>query len=383
MACPICGFTGAIFFNDTVQKYQYFIKDKFDYVDCSLEYCSKCDHIHNYSFKEEWLDEIYNNQPTPSVPVSNAMMTRTDYVLEWIGYDFYNKKNIMEIGGGDGSLTCLLAKHAKTVTLFEPNKNINNRKFSNNVTIIGEFYNGQNIEYKPDLIIFKQVLEHIYDIKTFVNNVSNILNKDGMIYCEIPLSNFIIDNYAAQDIHTQHIQYFSMISIVKLFNLYGLGVFKYHLIKNGHDIGLLFGKSLNYSNASVSTKKISYKNISNFESNVIFRASLLQHLDLKNIILYGATAHALWALRHINSTVYIHDDNKALSYYSMYNNESIIPIKNKGVFDDCMHISVLITAYLHDDNIMKNFNTYNDKCKKLYTANPKKFMSSLKYTYTR
>ena len=174
-----------------------------------------------------------------------------------------------------------------------------------------------------------------------------------------------------------------MISIVKLFNLYGLGVFKYHLIKNGHDIGLLFGKSLNYSNASVSTKKISYKNISNFESNVIFRASLLQHLDLKNIILYGATAHALWALRHINSTVYIHDDNKALSYYSMYNNESIIPIKNKGVFDDCMHISVLITAYLHDDNIMKNFNTYNDKCKKLYTANPKKFMSSLKYTYTR
>ena len=84
-----------------------------------------------------------------------------------------------------------------------------------------------------------------------------------MIYCEIPLSNFIIDNYAAQDIHTQHIQYFSMISIVKLFNLYGLGVFKYHLIKNGHDIGLLFGKSLNYSNASVSTKKISYKIIIN------------------------------------------------------------------------------------------------------------------------
>ena len=105
MACPICGFTGAIFFNDTVQKYQYFIKDKFDYVDCSLEYCSKCDHIHNYSFKEEWLDEIYNNQPTPSVPVSNAMMTRTDYVLEWIGYDFYNKKNIMEIPAPTGRVT--------------------------------------------------------------------------------------------------------------------------------------------------------------------------------------------------------------------------------------------------------------------------------------
>jgi hypothetical protein len=377
MTCPICGFTGVIFFHNTIQKYQYCIEDKLDYIDCSLEYCEKCDHIHNYSFKEEWLDEIYNDQPTPSVPISDEMTARTDHVLEWIGYDFYNKKNIMEIGGGDGSLTYLLSKHAKTVTLFEPNKGINNRKFLDNVTIVNEFYNGQYIKYSPDLIIFKQVLEHVYDIRSFISNISSILSKDGMVYCEIPLSNFIIDNVATQDIHAQHIHYFSMISVVKLFNLYGLNIFKYHLIKNGHDIGLLFGRSVSYSNVSISDNKLSSKSISNFEKGAILRGSLLQYFDSENIILYGATANALWALRHANSIAYIHDDNKILGNYSMYRKKSIIPIKNKFIFDDCASNIILITAYLHDDNIVKKIKLRNKNCMEIYTINPSKFMNNL------
>ena len=101
------------------------------------------------------------------------------------------------------------------------------------------------------------------------------------------------------------------------------------------------------------------------------------YFDSENIILYGATANALWALRHANSIAYIHDDNKILSNYSMYRKKSIIPIKNKFIFDDCASNIILITAYLHDDNIVKKIKLRNKNCMEIYTINPSKFMNNL------
>lgn len=70
-----------------------------------------------------------------------------------------------------------------------------------------------------DCVILSHVLEHIYDINSFLNKLNLFVNNNGYIYIEIPNAEYFTEsNYICplQEINLEHINFFSKFSLAKL-----------------------------------------------------------------------------------------------------------------------------------------------------------------------
>ena len=120
---------------------------------------------------------------------------RFDRARIWIKYivnqtKFYMSKNVIEIGAGCGSFArayyrkefnTLVLTESDNVNLYDLNKIF--FQFSN-VKIIRS--NIKNIKKKFDTIIYFNVLEHIKDDTSEINNAINKLNKNGYLIILVP-----------------------------------------------------------------------------------------------------------------------------------------------------------------------------------------------------
>jgi len=107
--------------------------------------------------------------------------------------------SILDYGSGNGILGNLL-KNDYQVTQFD----------------IGM----ESIEEKFDCVLCSHVLEHIYDLDNFIQKVSINLKPDGYLYIEVPNGEFynkIVNICPLQEINLEHINFFSKISLQKLF----------------------------------------------------------------------------------------------------------------------------------------------------------------------
>ena len=130
------------------------------------------------------------------------------------------KQNILEIGCGDGSL----------IKLFDNNKNkIYGCEINPIVKKIGlkkeiKYLNNYNNK-KFDIIILSHVFEHFLNIRDEIKVLHKCLNKDGIIYIEVPN----IDNFSKQSVdekifenlfETDHIYNFSKNSLSSILEGY-------------------------------------------------------------------------------------------------------------------------------------------------------------------
>jgi len=78
---------------------------------------------------------------------------------------------------------------------------------------------GNNSRDKYDFIILSHVLEHVYELDTFFATLKQNLRPDGVVYIEIPNSEYYhCMNYDVplQEINIEHINFFSKYSLSKL-----------------------------------------------------------------------------------------------------------------------------------------------------------------------
>jgi hypothetical protein len=74
-------------------------------------------------------------------------------------------------------------------------------------------------EKKYDCLILSHVLEHIYDLPLFINEISKNINEDGLLYIEVPNAEYydkITDICPLQEINLEHINFFSKYALNKL-----------------------------------------------------------------------------------------------------------------------------------------------------------------------
>lgn len=99
-----------------------------------------------------------------------------------------NKKNILEIGAGQGQATYWFDKEGFSVTSIEPDENnvkLINQKLNNGRCILGSAEDFQ-IEEKFDIIWMSHVLEHLIKPIQFLENVHKNLRDDGIFFIEVP-----------------------------------------------------------------------------------------------------------------------------------------------------------------------------------------------------
>ena len=198
---------------------------------------------------------------------------------------------ILEIGSNDGSFITLLNSHGYKKTIgYEPTIDCFLEAEKNNITLINDFFSSETLfklnNKKFDFIITRHVLEHIIDIKDFLQCVNIVLKDDGILIIEVPdsLMNFHYLDYALWE---EHVNYFTLNSIRNILNNYDFHIIHFDLTLYSGRSMILYCKKRNnknkYNNFTDSFVVENYKN--NF---LVLKERLNNNLcDIKNLYIYG------------------------------------------------------------------------------------------------
>jgi len=115
-----------------------------------------------------------------------------DFIRYFLNKHFKGKKSLLEIGCGIGELLKLFKNDKWEVEGIEPDLKLskfareNNKLDITTSTYKKDFYIGK----KFNLIVLSHVFEHISDPKRFLEGIGTNMEKDSILYIEVPYDNY-------------------------------------------------------------------------------------------------------------------------------------------------------------------------------------------------
>ena len=198
----------------------------------------QCGHIFNSRFEESDADDLYKVHPSTNAPVHESMLQGLRAIAAKIMAGRGSGARVLEIGCGVGALARLLAESASSVDLIEPNLALSKAPFDNpSIRVLPGFFPQATTGLRYDLIVCRQVLEHIARPTDFLAAIRDHLAPGGQAYIEVPSADYILDNFALADFHYLHVQYFTGANFERLLVRVGLQIVNSWSIKDGHDVG--------------------------------------------------------------------------------------------------------------------------------------------------
>jgi ubiquinone/menaquinone biosynthesis C-methylase UbiE len=298
----------------------------------AVKYCKDC----NFYFSDSGnTQEDYNNyyMKFNNYQKQNYCEDKDTKCSEFICKNINKNevKTILDYGAGNGILANLLKK-----------------EFSVETFDIGM----EPTDTKYDCLLLSHVLEHIYDLDSFLDEVSKNIKDGGLLYIEIPNADFyeeFINICPLQEVNIEHINFFSKYALNKLLvsngfysvnlqdDYFMLKDMKYHVIRG------IFKKNSN----NKSFEKYLNHGINEIES---FKFSNLNPYE--KIYVYGCGQFLFKILDKILencNVINIIDDN------SCYLNKKInnIEIINYDLFKEKCNDgdNILLTTLIHDEKI--------------------------------
>ncbi len=196
--------------------------------------CRGCAHLFNRAYDLADWETTYRTDTLTNKPVHISMSGYLESVSEWIGRDSISGKHLIEVGAGSGYLARMLAQYADSVTVFEPSLGLKPEMLpGKNIKLINEPFTSGSVTKTADLIICRQVMEHVADPLSFLSEMRKSLSSDGLIYLEVPCAEYIEENAAFFEFHNAHVQYFHRPNLLSLAAQAGLKPVKERSIKAG------------------------------------------------------------------------------------------------------------------------------------------------------
>ncbi len=130
-----------------------------------------------------------------------------------------NKKNILEIGAGQGQVMYWFEKKGFSITGIEPDENnvkLINQKLNHGKCIVGTAEDFQ-INEKFEIIWMSHVLEHLINPIQFLKKVQKNLTDDGIFFIEVPNceNESMLNSSITLLPHTLHFSKKSLINLVE------------------------------------------------------------------------------------------------------------------------------------------------------------------------
>jgi len=212
---------------------------------------------------------------------------------------------------------------------------------------------------KYNCIILSHVLEHIYDINTFIKSLDPLLIEDnGSVYIEVPNAEFysFLNNICPlQEINLEHINFFSKYALNKL------------MMNHGYHASVLIDDFFNinsekyYVIRGLFTKKYNNLSFENYVNNglYILKSFNFDKINkINNIYIYGCGQLLFKVLDYIDTNIInIIDDNP--SYLGkIINNINII---DYNIFKEKVNDNdtVIITSIISNEKIKNKINLIN------------------------
>ena len=135
--------------------------------------------------------------------------------------------NIFEIASNDGTFLKEFKKNKHNILGIDPAKNISKIANSKGIKTIPDFFNyKKSIEIKkkfqPDLIFARNVIPHVSNLKSVARGISNLCNDNTKVAIEFHYAGNIYKELQYDSIYHEHIFYFTIKSLSKIFNEFGL-----------------------------------------------------------------------------------------------------------------------------------------------------------------
>lgn len=270
---------------------------------------------------------LYDNYITLSGQKAQIHAQR---VVDTISY-FINTPTprIFEIGCNDGSFIKLLkAAGYDHIDAAEPAKDAYHQARIITENVINDFFSVGLAEklleaHFYDLVITRQVLEHISDLHNFLGGIKHILADNGLLVIEIPdhSMNYHFCDYSFWE---EHINYFTLNTLRQLLASHGFSIFYYETAIFSGQALIVYCKrntterSFHFCDCDLDSRTSYIQLFPNFRSSF---QSYLQKArnDYESVYVYGAGCRSLCLIDFLDSdkliTAYIDDScEKAKSY---------------------------------------------------------------------
>lgn len=196
--------------------------------DIALGFCRRCGFISNVCFDSRVLryTEAYEEQQSFS-PRFNAFAR--ELASHLVERHNLRDKSIVEIGCGKGDFLFLLCELGNNLGIGIDPTYISGRTQSpaaDRVTFIRDFYSDRYADYRSDLVCCRHTLEHIPDIREFVQTVRRAIGNraETLVFFEVPDVTRVLRELAFWDIYYEHCSYFSLGSLARLFRSCGFRI---------------------------------------------------------------------------------------------------------------------------------------------------------------
>lgn len=136
----------------------------------------------------------------------------------------------VEIASNDGYLLQYYNSAGIPVLGIEPARNIARVASEKGIPTLCEFFGKELSQHlvaegrRADVIHANNVLAHVADLNGFVSGVANLLADDGVAIVEVPYLKDLLDNVEFDTIYHEHLCYFSLTALDRIFARHGLVV---------------------------------------------------------------------------------------------------------------------------------------------------------------
>jgi len=179
------------------EDFQVITKKLRDNIDCNVVQCKSCNLIslENPSKNIIDYDKNYREKHSPILGKKLSPEEFYNYELKFqtsrvkrIKSYLRSEMDVLEIGSSTGHFLYAIKDYVNSLTGIELDKSFADYSRKNsNFTIYDEPIEKINFDGKKfDIIFLFQVFEHISNPQNFLNQIKKCLNKNGMIYIEVP-----------------------------------------------------------------------------------------------------------------------------------------------------------------------------------------------------
>ncbi|WP_346353474.1 class I SAM-dependent methyltransferase [Azotosporobacter soli] len=227
MKCRICGKQAALYetFSNIVIEPSKLHSEPIlsEGVDVNLFNCEACGH-----FQIPYINENNYDEYIISTGFSSKMHNlQSEQAQKLAGYA-KQKRQFIEVGCGDGHFLAKAAQHFEKVVGVEPSKPFYEICTARGLTIINEYLSEETkFEGEIDAFAARQVFEHLDDPAKILQIIHSKIDTEAVGLIEVPNMQKIVAQGRYYDLFSDHINYFTPLSLCKM------------VIDSGFDILLL------------------------------------------------------------------------------------------------------------------------------------------------
>jgi predicted TPR repeat methyltransferase len=295
--------------------------------------CSDCHNCQlSYSVpSEEMFDHYLYVSSTAQSFRDHFQKASLQYIKE---FNLNDNSLVIDIGSNDGiALVPLKEKNIKVLGV-EPAKNISAIALEKGIPTINDYFTSeiadtilQDYGY-ADIITASNVFAHADGLKEIANSVFKILKNEGTFIVEVQYLLDTINDLTFDNIYHEHVNYWSVTSMVNFFNNLGYSVVKVeHIDTHGGSIRvyvqnqgykidssveLFLNKEDDFGLTNYDTYLGFAKRVEQIKTNVLKNIKALKDQNL-TLVGYGSPAKATTSLNYFgitsNEISYIVEDN--------------------------------------------------------------------------